>query len=73
MLVCESLDRFMMLNEDFLAENVLNEKLEQMEISLYDKQIDLELFIGAGEDAQVLAKQRDLIVRQDKATFSRRG
>jgi len=28
MLVCESLDRFMMLNEDFLAENVLNEKID---------------------------------------------
>ena len=37
MLVCESLDRFMMLNEDFLAENVLNEKLDINAIKDYGK------------------------------------
>lgn len=39
--VCESLDRFMMLNEDFLAENILNEKLDINLIKNYGKKIGI--------------------------------
>lgn len=39
MLVCESLDRFMMLNEEFLAENILNEKLDINQIKDYGKKL----------------------------------
>jgi len=39
MFISESLDRFMMLNEDFLAENVLNEKININQITDYGKKL----------------------------------
>lgn len=63
MLVCESLDRFMMLNEDFLAENVLNEKLDINAIKDYGKKVgvltSMFLMFAGGTKPELVNKLPD--------------
>ena len=63
MLVCESLDRFMMLNEDFLAENVLNEKLDLNAIKDYGKKLgvlsSMFLMFAGGTRPEIVNKLPD--------------